>query len=111
MSNAFFASAAETAMRQPGTSSRGSESILRELFSRVVYAVSTVLEYYNFKDISKRLHSYIPLALGLFFTSTTYLFFSPVLLGQSPSLPASSSSFGNLASAQVERAKEDVERI
>src|SRR3954447_5777853 len=60
--------------------------------------------------MSKRVHGYMPLAIGLFVTSATYLFCPPVLVGQSASAPASSRSSGTLVSAQLQRAKAEVER-
>src|SRR5437660_1334227 len=104
MSNAFFASAAVTAIRQPGTCSTGSESILSELFCRVVLTVSYGSAYYIFNNMGKRLDRHIPGKAALFFTGILPFFFLPGLVAQTPSSPTGSSSVGTLVDSQVARA-------
>ncbi len=87
MSDAFLASAAATAVRQPGTSWSGSESILRELFSRVVYSVSTVPQYYIFTKMSKRFHGQKSQAFGLFLTCGILPVLSACRVGTKPHCP------------------------
>lgn len=108
MSKAFFASAAVTARRQPGTFSRGSESSLTERFSRVVYAISTVPGYYIFNNMSNRYRSRFRLFAALLITFGAFLCIVQRMTAQS----ATSVSFASetLAKAQVERAKSELER-
>jgi hypothetical protein len=106
-----LASAAVAAICQPGTSSCRSGSILSELFGRVVYAVSTVLEYYIFNNMSKSLQAHVRTVIGLFLTGTVYLSVVPIAVGQDASVRAASSSVGATVNAEVERAKADVDRV
>src|SRR4051794_387263 len=110
MSNAFFSSAATTATRQPGISSAGLDSILRELFSRVVYAVSTLSGYYIFNNMSRQLRGSGPRLMGLFLTGALYLSCAPVLICQTSSFPGLS-SVGSVVNSEVERAKENLEQV
>jgi hypothetical protein len=99
------------AICQPGTSSSRSGSSLSELFCRVVYAVSTVSEYYIFNNMSKCCKRHVPALIGLFLTGTVYLLPVPIVNGQEPSVLARSASAAAAANAEVERAKADVERV
>jgi hypothetical protein len=84
---------------------------LSELFCRVVYAVSTVSGYYIFNNMSKCLRGHVPTLIGLFLTGTVYLLPASIVDGQESAVLARSSSTGAVASAEVERAKADVQRI
>lgn len=79
---------------------------MRELFSRVVYALSTVPGYYIFNKISKRSNARNPVLAGLFFTGAVCLCCLPAVMAQAPN----STSLETVADAQVERAKADLER-
>jgi hypothetical protein len=111
MSDAFLASAAATAVRQPGTSWSGSESILRELFGRVVYSVSTVPQYYIFTKMSKRFHGQRFQAFGLLLTCGFQLSCLPAVFAQTALSPGGSYASEAVVDAQVERARADVGRI
>ncbi|MFL6449273.1 MAG: hypothetical protein ACJ746_16565 [Bryobacteraceae bacterium] len=60
--------------------------------------------------MSRLPHSQISVVLGLFLAGAVGVVCPPVLVGQTTSPPASSSTFGTLVNSQLERAKEDVER-
>ena len=84
---------------------------MSELFGSVVYAVSTVLEYYIFNNMSKSLQAHVRTVIGLFLTGTVYLSVVPIAIGQEASARAGSSSVGAAVNTEVERAKADVDRV
>lgn len=84
---------------------------MSELFSRVVYPVSTVLEYYIFNKMSKRLQVHVRAVISLFLALTVYLSLVPGTRAQQASAAAGSSSVGTVVNSQVERAQADLERV
>jgi hypothetical protein len=106
-----LASATLAAICQPGTSSSRSGSILSVLFSRVVYALSTVLEYYIFNKMKKRLQAHVGTVIGLFLPLTIYLSMTPGVKGQDASASAGSPPVRTVANPEVQRARADLERI
>ncbi|MFL6417193.1 MAG: hypothetical protein ACJ74Y_16145 [Bryobacteraceae bacterium] len=83
---------------------------MRELFSRVVYTISTLSAYYSFNNMSKRRYSRFRLFIGIWLAGAACLCWPQSVTAQSNTSPAGLSSSGTLANSQLQRARSELEQ-